>query len=305
MQLNEVLAFVTVVRLGSFTSAGRRLGVPKSTLSRQLARLEERLGARLVQRTTRKLSLTETGAAYYERCHRAIEELEDADRLVQDVSGRPRGTLRVSAPFDLARDWLTQWLAEFRARYPEIQLVLVLSQARIDLVAEGFDVGLRGGLLKDAGFVSRKLMGSDIGLFASPGYLDEHGRPTDIVELAAHDGISMGAHAATAAWKMLGPQGMVDVPLRAWLVANEWGVLRRALVDGLGIGPLVKQLARADLESGRLEQVLPEYTLDGGGLYAIYPSRHHLSGKVRAFVDFMVEKITSMELEDSASTRPL
>jgi DNA-binding transcriptional LysR family regulator len=288
--LSETFAFVSVVRTGSFTAAARHLGVPKSTLSRQVSRLEERLGARLLQRTTRRLSTTETGAAYFERCREAIEAIEDAERVAQDVSSSARGALRVSAPFDIGRDHLAPLLSEFRAAYPEIQLVLLLSQERVDLVAGGFDVALRGGELRDEGFVSRKLASSEVGLCASPDYLARRGRPVALEELARHDGVLMPFQPGDATWRLKGPDGMVAVPLPPWLVVNEWGVLRRAMLDGLGIGPMVLSSVAADLAQGRLARVLPEYGLTGG-IYAVYPSRHHLSPKVRVFVDFMVRRL--------------
>lgn len=297
MKLNETLAFIEVVDAGSFTAAGRRLRVPKSTISRQVSRLEERLGARLLQRTTRRLSLTETGRAYFERCHAAIEEIRDAERLAQDVSGVPRGRLRVSSPFDLARDHLAGLLPAFRARYPEIELYFFMSQQRVDMVAENFDVALRGGVMPDSSFVSRKISGSPLLLCASPDYLDRHGRPQTIAELADHDVVSMPFPGNVL--RLEGPDGIVPLPLNAWLVANEWGFLRRALLDGLGIGPNLFQTVRDDLAAGRLERVLGEYGLHEGGLYAVYPSRHHLSPKVRVFVDFLVEHLgETMAVDD-------
>jgi DNA-binding transcriptional LysR family regulator len=291
MGLDDALAFVTVVDAGSFTEAGRRLGVLKSTLSRQVSRLEERLGARLLHRTTRRLSLTETGSAYFERCQRAIEDIREAERVVQHAADRPRGTLKVSAPFDFARDTLAELLPEFRTRYPEITIVLVLTQRRLDLLEEGIDVALRGGTLPDSGLVARKLAGSEILLCASPAYLDRVGRPRTLADLARHDAVVMGPGGGMPTWRLRGPEGMVDVPLRPCIVANEWGVLRALIVAGVGVGLLIRQAAHADLAGGRLERVLPQYGLDDGGLYAVYPSRHHLTPKVRVFVDYLADAL--------------
>src|SRR5688572_6680061 len=204
MSLSETVAFVSVVRAGSFTSAGRQLGVPKSTLSRQVARLEARLGARLLQRTTRRISLTDTGNAYFERCRHAIAEIEEAERVAQDVSARARGTLRVSAPFDLGRDHLARLMSEFRARFPEIELVLMMAQERVDLVAERFDIALRGGNLPDAGFVSRRIGDSEVRLVCSPAYLQRRGRPRTLAELAEHESVMMYARDG-AGWRLQGP----------------------------------------------------------------------------------------------------
>lgn len=286
MQLNETLAFVTVVETGSFTAAGRRLDAPKSTLSRQVSRLEARLGARLLQRTTRKLSLTETGHAYYARCKRAIEDIAEAERVAQDISGQARGHLKVSAPFDVR---VAPLLPAFRARFPEITVEVVYSQDRVDLVAEGFDVALRGGALPDADFVSRRLFTDQLALCASPAYLDRRGRPRTLDDLADHDGVMIRLPPGVHALRLDGPDGPATPPLRPWFTANDWTTVREALVAELGVGLLIGHLARPAYERGTLEPVLPAYHLSGGGLYAIYPSRHHLSPKVRVFVDHLAE----------------
>jgi DNA-binding transcriptional LysR family regulator len=294
MQLNETLAFVTVVEAGSFTEAGRRLGMPKSTLSKQVSRLEERLGARLLQRTTRKLSLTETGQAYFDRCSAAIEDLRNAERVAQDVSGTPKGKLKVTAPFDFGRQYLAGLMADFHRRYPDIEIELLMSQRRIDMFEEGIDVALRGGAQPDSSLVAREIFGSELLFCASPAYLDRRGRPTTVAELADHETVSMPM--PPGGWRLEGPDGPIVVPMRPWLVANEWGYLRQAQLDGLGIGPNIIQNVYEDLRSGRLERVLPQLGLTrGGGLYAVYPSRQHLSPKVRVFVDFLVETLGHLD----------
>jgi DNA-binding transcriptional LysR family regulator len=251
MDLNETLAFVTVVREGSFTAAGRKLGVPKSTLSRQVARLESRMGASLLRRSTRRLGLTEVG--------------EEAERVAAAESGEVRGTLRVSMPFDVGRDWLALLLPELRRRFPELRLVVEMAQRHVDLVAEGYDVAIRGGELPDSGLIA--------------------------AELADHDGIVYGTMATQGRWRLRGPEGIVDVPLRSWLIANELGFLRLAVLAGLGIGIIEANMIAKDLEAGRVERVLPAYARsEGSGLYAVYSSTHHLSAKVRAFVDFLAER---------------
>jgi DNA-binding transcriptional LysR family regulator len=293
MLLVETHAFVTVARSGSFTEAARRLSVPKSTLSRQVQRLEERLGARLLHRTTRRLSLTETGSAYLARCEHALSEIEDAERAALDIAGHPSGTLRVSTPFDFARDRLAPLLPEFRHRFPEVRLALELAQKPVDLVAEGYDVALRAGNLSDSDLVSRKIAASDLVLCASPNYLDRRGRPEKLADLAGHDLIAMGRDGRPLEMPIVGPDGPRAIPGTAWLVANEWGVLHRAIRRGLGIGLQLLPDVSEEIAGGALERVLPDYGVTGGGLYAVYPSRHHLTPKVRVFVDFLVEKMSS------------
>ena len=292
MQLTETLAFVTVVEAGSFTEAARRLEIPKSTVSKQVSRLESRFGARLLQRSTRKLSLTDTGRAYFERCQPALTELRDAERVAQDVAGVPRGRLKVSAPYDFGRERLAPLVAGFHERYPEVELEFVLSQHRIDMLTERIDVALRGGSLPDSSFVSRKLIDGDLLLVASPEYLDRRGRPKTLADLEGHDTVSLPM--PPGGFRMLGPNGEEPLPMKPWLVVNEWMFLRRAQLDGLGIGPNIILWVHDDLAQGRLERVLPEYGESRGGLYAVYPSRHHLSPKVRVFVDFVADRLRDL-----------
>ena len=290
MILDETHVFVRVVEAGSFTAAARRLGMPKSTVSRQVARLEEHLEARLLNRTTRRLSLTETGRAYFERCREALWSLEEAERVARDASGKPEGTLRVSAPFDFARGWLAPLLREFRESYPGIKLHLVLSQRRVDIVSEGIDVAFRGGVLDDADYVSKKIAQSDVILCASPRYLGCRGEPSTLAELAEHETMAMGEN-RPAPLSFEGPGESGVVPGEPWLIANEWGVLLRALRDGLGIGPMIDLAASDHIADGSLVRVLPEHKVHAGGLYAVYPSRHHLSLKVRVLVDFVSQRL--------------
>jgi len=288
VNLNETLAFVTVVREGSFTAAGRKMGTPKSTLSRQVARLEERMGSRLLHRTTRRIGLTEVGEQYFQRCLSAIEAIETAEQMAEQASARPAGTLRVSLPFG---SWfLGSLLPEFHERYPDISLVLVAAQRQVDLVAEGFDVALRGGVLPDSGLIARKLADNRIIFVASPEYLQEYGTPGSLEELRDHRGVLYRAPTMQGRWRVEGPDGRVEVPLNPWLEANEFSFLRQALMAGGGIGLVLGDLVQHDLDTGRLVQVLPEYGLFGGGFYAVYPSSRHLSPKVRAFVDFVLER---------------
>lgn len=287
MDLNDTQAFVAVGKARSFSVAGRALGVPRSTLSKQVMRLEERLGVRLLQRTTRTVSLTETGAAYFECCQRALEEIENAERMAMDVSGQARGELRVAAPFDAARDLLSPLLQVFHTRYPQVSLRLEICQRRVDLIADGFDVAIRGGPQSDASLIARQLRCVHLVMCASPDYLNRRGRPLDIAELESHDTVMMPL---PAEHQLLASQSRRPPSITPWLVANEWGLLRRALIDGLGIGLLPLELWQADFDERRLERVLPDLGFTDG-LYAVYPSRQHLSHKVRVFVDFLAEKL--------------
>jgi DNA-binding transcriptional LysR family regulator len=293
VNLNDTLAFVAVVRAGSFAEAGRQLGVPKSTLSRQVTRLEQRLGAPLLHRTTRRLNLTELGEAYFARSRHAIEEIEQAERAVAELSEQPAGRLRVASGYELDA-WLARLLPEFHARYPEIALEIEMSQRTVDLVAEGFDVALRGGVLRDSTLIARKLLPSGVILAANPDYLADRGTPRELAELADHPTLAYGPTSFPGGgWKMVGPDGLVDLPIRPWLVINQWGTVHDYAARGFGIAVCEDTIASGHLRAGRLVRVLPDYGLPaemGGGLFAVYPNSHILTPKVRVFVDYLVEK---------------
>jgi DNA-binding transcriptional LysR family regulator len=294
MDLNDTAAFVAVARAGSFTQAATRLGLPKGTVSRQIARLERHLGARLLQRTTRQVSLTDVGRAYYERCRHAVEAIVDAERLVADVQGTVTGTIRVATSFDFGRDWLAQWLPELREKHPELRVELELSQRRIDLVADNIDVAIRGGgQMDDSGQVARKLADSRLLFCAAPSYLKKHGTPKTLDDLAKHECLTLHRPNASMRWRFHGPEGPVDVDLKGWLSVNELGVLRDIVAQGLGIGFCEENSIAAAVRDHRLRHILTDYALTGAGLWAVYPSTHHLSPKVRAFVDFVAEKTKS------------
>lgn len=290
MDLNETLGFVHVVTEGSFTAAGRRLGIPKSTLSRQVSRLEDRLGVRLMHRSTRKLSLTDTGRAYFERCKGAIAELEDAERVAMDVAGEVRGHLRVTTAGDVGERWLAGLLPRFRARYPEVSFELLITSRRVDLVGEGYDLAIRGGPMPTRDLVARVLVHDTFALYASPAWIEAHGAPETLEALEEHGIVAVRA---PFPWPVTGPEGERQLTERYVLATNSPGMAARATAEGLGVGFLLRLAAQRYLTRGQLVRVLPEYELSrpDNALRAVYPSRHHLSPKVRAFVDFLVEHV--------------
>jgi DNA-binding transcriptional LysR family regulator len=289
MQLDEIFAFISVAEGGGFAAAGRRLGVPRSTLSRQIQRLEEELGVRLMERSTRAVRLTEAGRHYFHRCSHALKLIEAANHGARDAGAQPRGTLRVSAPIDVARDVLASLLPVFRRRYPDIELELEITQRNVDIVAERFDLALRGGdRLRDSALVARKIWSHTFGLFASPDYLAARGVPKTPADLKRHDLIAFLTPSGPLPWRLSGPEGAVEIEPRAWLRANEFGFLRAAVAEGLGIG---LDEPRVAARGGRVQAVLTEYTMHGGALYAVYPSARRVPPKVRVFVDVLIEHL--------------
>jgi len=284
--LDAAALFVKVIDAGSFRGAARALGVPKSTLSRRIAALEERLGARLLQRTTRHLGLTDAGVAYHRQAAQAISVLDDAERAVSALQEAPRGPLRVTAPMLFGLLFLPELVAEFLARYPEVQLSLDLSDRQVDLVEEGYDLAIRAGALPDSSWIAHKLGASPFQLFASPAYLRARGTPARLEELADHDCLVLGTQ-TQAVWTFRVARRARQVSVRGRLAANSFLVLRDAAIAGLGVCRIPGFLAIDAVKRGRLVPLLGDEAEDPAPLHVVYPSARHVSPKVRAFGDFV------------------
>lgn len=287
-----MIAFARVVEAGSFTAAAERLGLSKSAISKQIARLESHLGAQLLHRTTRRLSPTEVGTALYERCARIAEEVEAAEEIASRLHAAPRGLLRVNAPVTFGHQHLGPLVAEFLARYPEVRLELTLNDRFVDMVEEGFDVAVRIATLADSSLIARRLAPGRRVLCAAPSYLARRGTPTVPSDLARHDCLIYTLGSSQNEWRFRPRSGgpaetvRVDGPLHG----NNGELLLAAAVAGLGIIMTPTFIAGPEISAGRLVQLLPNYDDGFGGIYAVYPPGRHLSPKVRAFVDFLVER---------------
>ncbi len=289
IDLNEMTVFARVVARGSFTAAARELKVPPSTLSRKVAALEKRLGARLLERTTRRLSLTDLGTLYYERCARISAEAEEADASVQALSREPRGTLRISAPPVWGELFLTPVVADYIEQHRGVQVELSLSDRTVDLIAEGFDLALRVTQgLDDSTLVMRRLATSLPLLCASPGYLKAHGAPRSLAELGEHTTLGLGARASESTWRFMDARGeLLQVPVAPRVRVNSSRMLRDLCLEGLGIAMLPSFIALEDVKAGRLVQVLPEVRTRPREVCLLLPSARQLSAKVRAFLQVM------------------
>ena len=284
--LDDVHAFVAVARCGGFAAAGRQLRVPRSTLSRQIQRLEPVLGVQLMERTTRAVRLTEAGRNYFQRCSPALDSIEAANSSAREAGRQPKGRLRVTAPIDIARFLIGGLLSAFHRRYPEIELSFEVTQRKVDLVAEGYDLALRGGAsLDDSSLVARKLCAHVFQLYASPDYLAARGVPTSPSDLAQHELIAFAPGGQAVPWRLVGPDEPFELATTAWLSANETGLLISAMAAGLGIGLGEAISVERELREGRLQPVLPEYSMHGGTLYAVYPSARRVPAKVRVFIE--------------------
>jgi DNA-binding transcriptional LysR family regulator len=290
MDLNDVLVFTKVVQAGSFVGASRELAMPKSTVSRKVSELEERLGARLLQRTTRKLALTDVGRTYFDHATRVVAELEEAERAVTRMQETPRGLLRVTIPLNFG--FLAPIVATFMRRYPELQLELIGTDRTVDLVEEGFEVAIRAGQLGDSSLIARSLGTLTSYLVASPDFLRRQGTPKGPEQLTRFECIVFGAGADRNTWKLIRAGKTTAVALRPRLIVNDFELLGEAARSGLGIAMLPLFRCIDDLRSKRLRRILPEWCAREIPIHAVYPSTRQLSPKVKAFLDHLREHMT-------------
>lgn len=287
LDVNAMLVFASVVDEKSFSGAARRLGQSKSAVSKQVAHLEDAVGARLLQRTTRRLALTDAGAAFYQRCARIVAEVEDAQRTVAELQTEPRGKLRVSGPLSFGIRYLGPVIADFLGAHGGLEIELDLTDRRVDLVEEAFDVAIRIGRLADSSLIARRLCPISLHLIASPAYLDRHGRPTHPRELAGHNCMQY-TYAAPDAWVLRTPQGPYTVHAQGNLRTNNGDVVLNAVRAGLGIAILPGFICGPDLQSGAVEALFGDCIEAAPVLSAVYPHGRHISTKVRMFIDALV-----------------
>lgn len=294
IDLNRIATFVRVVDAGSFTAAATALRLPTSSVSRAVARLESDLGARLLHRTTRKLSLTDAGRAFHDRMQAVINETEDATRAVAGFASAPRGLVRVTAPPDLGLQHLPAIVARIVAENPGLVIDLVLTSRRVDLVEEGIDLALRGGRLDDSSLVARKILSSTLGAFASPDYLRRRGRPRALADLARHDCLSFMGRGDKVPWRLVGPCGEETVVVAGSIVCGDMLFLHEMAVRGLGVALLPAEMQAEDVAAGRLVRVLPRYGLPGGGLYLVWPSRVLVPARVAAVRELLAQELARL-----------
>ena len=297
LDLNDIAVFVQVVRYGSFAEAARRLGLPPNTVSRRVQQLEAQLGTRLMQRSTRKLTLTSAGEAFHERCAGAVDGLVEAGQELITGSREPSGLVRVAATADFFDFFPMEWVAGFLAAHPLVRVDFVLSDAKADLIAEQIDIAFRGGALPDSGYVGRKLMSVRTdGMVASPGYVAARGAPATLQDLVSHDCITSPHPSGRTLWRLAGPDGAEEeVLVTGRFTGNTAQALRKAALAGLGVALLPPTMARLDIDAGRLVRVLPQYQRTGQGLSVLYPSRKHLPLAVSAFIGMVMERLEGVE----------
>lgn len=289
--LTGMAVFAKVVEAKSFSEAARQLGLSKSAVSKQISRLEQRLGARLLNRTTRRLHLTEVGTQFYERCARVVSEAEEAELLVTRHHEAPRGILKVNAPMDFGKLYLAPALPDLLAQFPELRIDLDLNDRIVDMIDEGYDVAIRIADLPDSSLIAKKLAPCAHVVCASPSYLEEHGGPETPDDLKQHNCLLYSYQAGGPDWIFQRPEGPFHVPVSGNFRVNNGEVVRIALLAGLGIGYMPAFMVMEDIKSGKLVSILGSHVRPDVGVFAVYPHSRYLSAKVRAFVDFLAGRL--------------
>lgn len=290
-KIETMRAFTSVAQEGSFTAAARRLGMSTKLVSKYVQQLEERLETQLFNRTTRSVSLTDIGAAYLERCRPIIEQVDDLDSLVKERQTKLAGPIRITAPTVFGSTKLTQALIPFMLAHRSVEIDLKLSDNRVALVEEGFDLAVRVGALRDSTLIAKKLSDMPLVVCASPSYLERHGRPSSPKALATHDCLIDENQSDATVWQFSSGRRDLAVKVGGTLRANSPGAIAQMAVGGLGIARSPFYVVEQALDDGRLEQLLPEFTTDEFGLYALYPPNRHLTRRVRALIDHLAQEL--------------
>lgn len=289
-KLAAMQVFTRVVSEGSFAAAGRDLGMTRSAVSKGVMELERILGARLLDRTTRRVSPTEAGRAYFERCTDILAQVEETELQISRLHDEPRGVLRVNAPTSFGILYLGEAVAAFMTAYPEMKVELVLRDRFVDPLEEGFDVTIRIASLEDSSLIARKLAPAHRVLAASPAYLEAHGTPQTAEDLTAHRCLAYGHSIHQQRWSLIRDGKPADVPIASVLCSNNGDVLREAALAGQGITELPTFLIGPDIKAGRLRPVLTDTPPTPLGIHALYAPNRYLAAKTRVFIDFLVDR---------------
>jgi DNA-binding transcriptional LysR family regulator len=283
--ISDLDIFARVARTGNMSAAGREIGLSPAVVSKRVSILEERLGARLFQRTTRQLTLTETGEGYYKRVSGILGLIAEADDFVSRRNTKPRGILKVTAPTTFSRYHLVPHLPKFLADYADIRLDVYLTDDYVDIIREGFDLAIRIGEIEETSLVSRRLATDERVMVASPDYLDKHGTPKTLKDLEDHNCLSAGAQDL---WLVEGPAGQQDIRVKGNVRSNSADFTRQSLLAGIGIGLRSVWEVSEDIASGKLKIVLPQYHGSSKtAIYALHPSGDYVPAKVEVFLDFL------------------
>lgn len=290
IDLNLVSLFVAVVAAGSFTAAGRARGLPKSSVSRAVLRLEDHLGVRLLQRTTRNLGLTAAGEQYLRSVKEPLGQLAEASGMALDSGQAPRGVVRLTTPVYFGEPGFGPVLASFIDRYPHIHLDVTATNRRVNLIEEGIDLAIRAGKLEDSSLIARRVAHSDMGIFGAPAYFARRGRPRRVADLAAHACVLFHSHGSSATWRLSGPRGIESVEVHGPVNVDDFGTARNLALAGIGIG----LFPTVGAHTGSLERVLPGHVVRGAAVYVVSPPLRHMPVRVALLRDHLVRELTTL-----------
>lgn len=286
-KIEEITAFVNVVEYGGFTNAAEKLGIAKSSLSRRMSELEQRLGVQLLNRTTRKISLTRSGQQFFERSRQILTELEEAEQLVSEGQVELKGRIKMAVPLSFAMQHMAPLIVEFKRQYPDIELSVDLNDREIDLVEEGFDLAIRIGFMQDSTLIARRLGVIKVVCCASPSYLELHGEPQHPDQLPQHYGLYYSNSSAQRLWQFeVGGKSRPFLPINN-LSANNGEFLASAAIEGLGVISSPTFIVYKSLRNGELVRILKSYPMPDTGIYAVFPPGRLIPVRVRALVDFL------------------
>lgn len=284
MDLNEVYVFIKVVQTGSFSQAAKQLDMPNSTVSYKVSSLEKRLGITLITRTTRRLKVTPAGEAYFKKCLQGIEEIKAGEDELASTQGDPQGLLRLTAPVELGASILPPIVAAYIAKYPKVSVEVVLTDRRVELLAEGIDLAIRAGDLKDSTLIGKKLGYGNFMLIASPKYIKNFGEPAHPRDLKNHQCLHF-TPLGFESWKLTGPKGTLNVPVPGKVIVNDVSMLRSLVSSGMGIALLPSFYCLSELKTGKLIRVLADWHTAPSPVQFVYPAQKFVSPKLSAFIE--------------------
>ena len=303
LDLNQLAIFIRVVDEGSFTAAGKSLQVPKSRISRMVADLESTLGVRLLQRSTRQVSLTQVGADYYNNCKHLVAEIMNVHTEISDRQDRPHGVLRIAVPMVVGSGILGRFVAKFQQAYPDVRIEMCHTDRQVNLIEEKFDLGMFVGDLPESSLIARTVAETDLMLCASPEFLERIGTPTTLEELQKMDFVKIGEGMQAETFEILHANGdIAAIKLEPSIVTNHIAAAMNSIIQGAGIGVVPMFMASEYLLTGRMVPIMTDWSLRPQSLSVVYPSRQYLSLKVRCFIDFLVAEVEELRL--SLNTLP-
>ena len=288
-KLNGIEVFLNVARFQSFSEAAAQLGISKAMVSKHINNLENTLGVRLLNRTTRQISLTEAGMAYRDRVQEIMHDISETEQSVAQLGSEPRGTLRIMAPTSFGSFHLARAVSEYRKLYNNVAVEMVLTEREPDIIEEGLDMVIRVGMLEDSSLVARRIADARMIVCASSDYLDEHGRPENIKELQQHNCLVYSGRQPLGEWRFSIDGKLERMKVSGDVRSNVGDALRVAAIQGVGLVQLPAYMVGLDVQAGRLSSVLDDFAPPARPIHAIYPHRRHLSAKVRTFVEYLID----------------